>query len=79
MVFSVERLVADIDTLALIEFSESTNRRVYIQQHCRDMYGNVSPAIHAMAAKAFVQAADNMPEISRKPRKDRGVRGSLHF
>ena len=66
-VLTMTRIIEDVDTVALIGYSEAENRREFIRDYCRETYGNVAPQVHGAVARAFREVAEQN-QIDTSPR-----------
>jgi hypothetical protein len=69
-VLTMTRIVGDVDTVALMEYAESENRHQYLNDFCRENYGEVPLHVRMMVGRAFREAAD-MHSISLRPKRNR--------
>lgn len=67
---TMTRVLGDVDTVAMMGYSQAANRNEFIRDYCNDTYGYHHVLLHKLVGSAFKEAA-NVFGVDAGPRRDR--------
>ena len=52
-VLTMTRILSDIDTVAMMGYTDAPDRNEYVRDFCRENYNHAGPVVTSVVAKAF--------------------------
>lgn len=72
-VLTMTRVLSDIDSLAMMEYTDAADRPAYVRKFCRANYGAANPELTAAVNRAFFDAVTGSQVSARTYAKSIGT------